>query len=374
LYVHNGTLFAVPFDLDRLEASGDAAPVVDSIASTPTAAGINGTGQFAVSNAGTLVYLPGTVANERISPIEWIDRMGNVSSMRMMPSLWHDLVFAPDSRRLAITIDAGLQSDVWIYDWARDTMSRLTFDGAEKLSAAWTPDGRRIAFATRRLTGESTLYWQHADGTGEAQRLTMSAIAQVPTSWHPSGRFLAFVENTRASNLDIFILPMEGDETSGWKPGKPIPLVNGPGNEVDGIFSPDGRWIAYSSTESGQSEVYVRPFPGPGGRWQLSTGGGAHPAWSRARHELFYETFDEHVMVVPYTVNGESLIGEKPHLWSDQRLVPRPGGRHAFDVHPDGERIAGAVARETTTLKQDKVVWVSRFFDELRALAPVGKR
>jgi serine/threonine-protein kinase len=263
---------------------------------------------------------------------------------------------------------------VWIYDWARDTMSRLTFDGAEKLSAVWTPDGRRIAFASRSLTGESTLYWQQADGTGDAQRLTTSAIAQVPTSWHPSGRFLAFVENNRATNLDIFILPMEGDEASGWKPGKPIPLVNGPGNEVDGMFSPDGRWIAYSSTDSGQSEVYVRPFPGPGGRWQLSTGGGAHPTWSRARRELFYETFDEHVMVVPYTVTGESLIGEKPHLWSDQRLVPRPGGRRAFDVHPDGERIAGAVAREITTLKQDKVVLVSQFFDELRALAPAGKR
>jgi WD40-like Beta Propeller Repeat len=161
LFVRSGTLFAVPFDLARLEISGDPVPVLDGLASTPTAAGVNGTGQFAVSDVGTLVYLPGGAAVERVLPVNRIDRTGKVTSLRATPSLWRDLRFAPDGRRLAMSIqDSSTQSDVWIYEWRRDAMSRLTFDPADDIAPVWTPDGQRIAFASRRgdPNGPANLY------------------------------------------------------------------------------------------------------------------------------------------------------------------------------------------------------------------------
>src|SRR5262249_5231793 len=151
---------------------------------------------------------------------------------------------------------------------ARDTLTRLTFDPALDQKPIWTSDGRRITFASQRNGGAYNLYWQRADGTGDVQRLTRNNAGQFPGSWHPSGRFLAFNESTQKTAQDLMILPMEGDEASGWRPGKPTVFSNGPFNEVEPVFSPDGRWLAYQSDESGRFEVYVRPFPGAGGKWQ----------------------------------------------------------------------------------------------------------
>src|SRR5262249_2854971 len=141
---------------------------------------------------------------------------------------------------------------------------------------------------------------------------------------------------------DLMILPIEGDEKSGWKPGKPSVFLNTPANEYEPMFSPDGRWIAYISNESGVNEAFVRPFPGPGGKWQISTGGGVEAAWSRTRSELLYRGFDQRIMVVPYTVEGDSFKADKPRLWSEQPIQPRPRLR-SFDLHPDGERVAVGV-------------------------------
>ena len=201
----------------------------------------------------------------------------------------------------------------------------------------------------------NNLYWQRADGTGGVQRLTESQNPQYPASWHPSGKFLAFTENpiqrVGATGSDVWILPMEGDETSGWKPGKPTVFLNGLFAEDEPMFSPDGRWLAYSSNESGRFEVYVRPFPGPGGRWLISTSGGIFPTWSRKRSELFYSNTE---------------------LWSEAHFTPRPRQR-GFDVHPDGDRFALAPFVEPTTTRQDKVVFIFNFFDELRRIAPSTK-
>lgn len=239
----------------------------------------------------------------------------------------------------------------------------------------WTPDGRRIAFSSGR-DAAANLYWQRADGSGEAQRLTHSKTNQYPASWHPTGRFLAFIEQTAQSGWDIAILPMEGDEATGWKPGKATAFLNSPFIESQPGFSPDGRWLAYRSNESGREEVYVRPFPGPGGKWQVSTDGGGNPTWSRVRRELFYGTADGHIMVVPYIVDGDSFRAEKPRLWAEGVFKLRSRGipHRDFDLHPDGQRFALAAAAETqSTSKQDKVVLIFNFFEELRRIAPVGK-
>jgi serine/threonine-protein kinase len=173
------------------------------------------------------------------------------------------------------------------------------------------------------------------------------------------------------------ILPLEGDEASGWKPGRPTVFLGSAAREQEPMFSPDGRWIAYASNESGQFEVYVRPFPGPGGKWQISTGGGSTATWSPTRHELFYATADQRIMVSAYTVEGDSFGAEKPQLWSQGRYVgrlPRIASVRSFDVHPDGQRFALAKVPETqTAAKEDKVVFIFNFFDELRRLAPTKK-
>jgi len=369
VYIHAGTLFAAPFDLDRLEVTGQPVPVLEGVTSNSA----SGSAQFAVSATGTLVYLPGQSTSAGV-PIHWMNREGKTTPLRATPANWLNLQFAPDGRRLALQIDDG-QNDVWVYEWAGDTLTRLTFDPAADTKPVWTSDSRRIVFASDRADKSTpNLYWQRADGTGDAQRLTESKNPQVPASWHPSGKFLAFEEINPQTGFDLMILPMEGDEASGWKPGKPTVFLNGPFYEREPMFSPDGRWLAYWSNETGRQEVYVRPFPGPGSGWQISTGGGTYPTWSRTRHELFYGTPSTQIMVAAFTVEGDSFRAEKPRLWSDGRFVVR-GLNRMFDLHPDGERFALAPATQTSgSAKQDHVTFIFNFFDELRRLAPTGRR
>jgi eukaryotic-like serine/threonine-protein kinase len=290
-----------------------------------------------------------------------------------MSASWGNPRFAPDGRRLAFDIFDGKQTDVWVYEWARDALSRLTFDLTSE-KPVWTPDGRRITFTSTRgrSVADVNLYWQRADGTGDVQRLTDSKNPQFPGSWHPSGKFLAFMERSPQTNGDLMILPMDGDETSGWKPGKPTVFLNSPSSEQDPMFSPDGRWLAYFSNEAGQAQMYVRPFPGPGGQRLISTDGGVNPTWSRIRQELFYGALDQRIMVASYSVDGESFRAEKPRLWSEARLELR--GRRSFDLHSDGERVAleAAPPKTQSAAKQDKLVFIFNFFDELRRIAPAA--
>jgi WD40 repeat protein len=360
VYVHDGTLFAAPFDLDRLEVTGQPLPALEGVASNS----ITGGAQFSVSDTGSLVFLPGPMKGIGI-PLEWMTHDGTTTPLRLTAANWFNPRFSPDGRRLALQIkDAA--SNIWIYEWERGTLTRLT-SAALDSTPVWTPDGQRIVFAsTREDSSTRNLYWQRADGTGEAQRLTQSKNPQEPGSWHPSGRFLAFEEN-----LKLMILPMQGDDSSGWKAGTPYPFSNSPFRETEPMFSPDGRWLAYMSDESGHIEVHVRPFPGPGGKWQISTGGGFQPTWSAARHELFFG-LNGQIMVTAFSVEGDSFRAEKPRLWAEGRYQTR-GTVRMFDLHPDGQRLALARASVTPIgEKLDKVVFVFNFFDELRRLTGPG--
>ncbi len=365
VYMHKGTLFAVPFDLDRLEVTGQPVPALDNVMSNATM----GSAQFAVSAGGTLVYLAGRSTGAGI-PIHWMDRQGTTTPLRVTPANWFDLHFSPDGRRLAMAIVEGI-SDIWVYELARDTLTRLTSDPVNAVAPVWTPDGRRIAFAsTRADTSTFNLYWQRTDGTGDAQRLTESKNQQYPGSWHPNGSWLAFYEQNPTTGWDLMILPMEGEDVSGWRPGKPVALLNSPDAEQGPSFSPDGRWLAYSSFETGRNEIYVRPFPGPGGKTQISSGGGVFSTWSRTKHEIFYGTLDKHIMVAGYSVEGDSFGAEKPQLWSEARYVADRPWR-PFDLHPDGERFAIAPELPATgSTNQGKVVLTFNFLDELRRIAP----
>jgi len=372
VYIHEGTLFAVPFDKDRLEVTGPPAPVVEGVSNTTSGGGA----RFGFSTSGTFVYLPGeSAAGRRALSIQWLDREGRTSPLRAVPADYNNLHFSPDGNRLAMDINDGKQDDIWVYEWARDTLSRLPFDAANDTYPTWTPDGRSIAFAsTRADKTAANLYWQRADGTGEMERLTESKNNQYPSSWHPSGKFLAFQEINPQTQGDIMILEMEGDLASGWKPGKPKVFLGSPFNDVGPVFSPDGRWLAYFSTESGRFEVYVRPFPGPGGKWQISNAGGYRPMWSPKRQELFYRTQDNKIMVSAYSVSGDAFRADKPQLWSPGQFTnPRIG--QSFHLHPDGQRFAVLKAvEEQADVKRDKLVFIFNFFDELRRIAPAGKR
>jgi serine/threonine protein kinase/Tol biopolymer transport system component len=366
IYIHNGTLFAAPFDPERLELRGPAVPALEGVMSNA----ITGGAQFAVSDNGTLVYLPGQSTGGGIR-LEWMDRMGRTTTLRATLANWFTPAFAPDGGRLAMEIRNGpAQGAIWVYEPARDTMTRLTTSSARDSSPTWTPDGLRIAFASDRASGATpNLYWMPADGTGEPDRLTTSKNAQRPASWHPSGRFLAFEEMNPLTMMNIMILPLER-EGAGWKAGAAKAFVHSANMDVDPRFSPDGRWLAYASLESpGHPDVFVQPFPGPGARVQVSVGGGAMPVWSRTKPELLYG-LDGQIMAVSYSTDGGTFRVSKPRVWSPGRYQTR-GEFRMFDLHPDGERVALAPAAESPTReRQDSAVFVFNFFDELRRLSP----
>jgi dipeptidyl aminopeptidase/acylaminoacyl peptidase len=362
LYVHAGTLWAARFDLDRSAVSGPPVPVIEGVTSNAA----NGSAQLTVSVGGTLAYLPGEGTSG--VPIHWMDRDGTTTPLRSTPANWTALRFAPDGNRLALQINmVGAGADVWVYEWARDLLTHLISDPGNRANPVWTPDGRRIVFgAAPENQGTQNLYWQRADGVGDSQRLTESAYGHVPGSWHPNGKFLAFAELNPQTNFDLLILPMEGDEASGWKPGKPTDFLKSRFDEREPMFSPDGRWIAYQSNESGRHEVYVRPYPGPGSKLQISTDGGVFPTWSRTGRELFFGTTTEQIMVSAYEVEGDTFRVEKPRLWSDARYRPR-GPFRPFDVHPDGQRFALSPAAPIPTgARHDHITVIFNVFDELR--------
>jgi serine/threonine-protein kinase len=366
LYARDGTLFGMPFDVTRLETTGVPVPIVNALASIPQA----GAADFAVSHTGTLAYAPGeNLSNGR--SLAWLERGGSMTPARETPSDWSDLRVSPDGKRFALTLRNGPNADIWVDEWATDAMSRLTFEPVSNSAPIWSPDGRHIAFASKRADKQTyNIYLQRADGGGEAQRLTDSKSHQIPASWHPSGAFIAFAEQHPGMDFDLMVAPMVRDSGGTWKAGTPRAWLQSPALEQDPQFSPDGKWIAYFSDETGKPEVFVRPFPGPGGKWQVSNGGGNYAAWSRTRPELYYSSLDQHIIAVPYRVDGESFSAGKPELWAPTTFAPGPYRR--MDLHPDGKRFVIGKLPENADAK-NRLVLVFNFFEELRRLAPATK-
>jgi serine/threonine-protein kinase len=362
VFMHSGTLFAVPFDLDRLEVTGPPVPALESVMSNS----IIGGAQFSVSSGGRLLYLSGPSVGGAL-PLHLIDGLGAASALKTPPGNWLDPRFSPDGGKLAMEIrDTG--SDIWVLDLARDTFARITTTPALESAPAWTSDGRRLAFGATAEQPGINIYWTAADGSGPIERLTTSAKQQQPSSWHPSGTFLAFDEQAAATDSDVMILPMAGSDAAGWKPGTPMAFANGPGRQTDAMFSPDGKWLAYGSMETGQSEVFVRPFPGPGPRYQVSIGGGSLPVWSRASSELFYG-LNGSILVTEFTVAGGAFRSGKPRQWTEERFQFR-GANRMYDLHRDGKRIALApIPKSPPNVGRDSVVMIFNFFEELRRLS-----
>ncbi len=368
LYMHDGTLFAIAFDSKKLEETGSPVPLFSGIASDPGDA----SAQFSIAENGTFAYVPGESRIQLVA-IYWMDREGRFTPLRGTPGNYFTPTFSPDGKHLAVAISDGTKSDVWVYDLARDTLVRLTFNG-NNLGPIWTPDGQRVTYLHLEKAGVGDIYWTRADGGGTPLRLTEMNSIVYPDSWHPSGNLLAFDKTMPEVHASTFLLAVEGNDKQGWKGGEIKPLLSSSFTEFDPAFSPDGRWLAYGSNESGTFEVYVRQFPGPGGKWQVSSGGGGrYPKWSRTGKELFYRTTDNRIMVVPYSISGESFLPGKSELWSPGQFSQRLGTAN-FDLAPDGKRF---VVLKTPPPKEGesggKFSLIFDFFDELQSKAPQKK-
>jgi len=365
VYVNKATLFAIPFDLDKLETRGTAVPVLDDVAYLSQL----GTGQFDFSRTGTMVYRRSSGgASARMATLHWVDPTGKKEVLLAKPGVYANPSLSPDGKRVALMIGEGASSDVWVYDPQRDAMTRLTFGGGEYLYPIWSPDGQYVAFGRVRSGG---IFQTRADGAGQPQALTQSKSTQAPSGFTPDGKRLAYMDDA-GGKLQIWTVPL-GDQGGQLKAGKPEQFLKSSFRDGVPTFSPDGRWLAYVSNESGKYEVYVRAFPSPnsgqGGKWQISNSGTTSAArWSRNGHDLLYQSGDQ-IMAVSYTVKGDTFVPDKPRVW-----IAKLGGTE-WDLAPDGKRVAVLTPVESAeaSKQEHEVVFLENFFDELRRRVPTGK-
>ncbi len=361
LYAHGGTLYGVRFDLDRMETVGQSVPVIDKVV---TSTGTGGA-QFSFANSGTLAYIRGDSSGADGS-IYWMTTDGKTSALKAAPGAWGNPSFSPDGKLLAMQRTYGSHDQIALYDWTNDRLTQLTFDPANHRFPVWTPDGQRIIYSSDAgHPGVQNIYWQRANGSGPADRLTDSPKNQVATSIDARGSIL-FTE-LGGTLGDVWILPRQAN----GQPGAPRLLLNTPGFETHGSFSPDGRWIAYMSSEQGAFDVYVRKSEGVGGPWRVSTAGGAHPTWSKNSQELLY-VIDDQIMTVKYRVKGDAFEPERPRAWAPVRYATA-GPTRKYAIHPDGKRVVVATPDTSATAKYDTVTFVFNFFDELKRLLPPGR-
>ena len=362
VYINKGTLFALPFDPDKLEVRGMPSPVLEEVAYTPT----GGSAQFDFSRNGTLVYRSGGATQDNLVTVQWLDASGKTQPLLSKPGGYERPRLSPDGERLAL--DDG--SDIWVYEARRDTMTRLTFGAGRSIAPVWSRDGRYIAF-----NGPGGIFWVRPDGSAKPQLLLADKIQAVPFSFAPDGKRLAYNEVNPATAYDLATVTVESD-VAGLRAGKPETFLKTSADERHPAFSSDGRWLAYTSSESGRYEVYVRAFPDKGGKWQISNAGGAYPIWSSNGRELFFRSEDNRIMVATYAAKTDSFVPNRPRVWSDIRLANFGAiGVSNYDVAPDGKHIAALIPVESPEAQQTQshVIFLENFSDELQRKVPAGK-
>jgi serine/threonine-protein kinase len=357
IYAQEGTLMAVPFDSQRLMATGAPAPVVEGVLQSAT----SGAAQYSLSATGSLVYVRGDVQSA-LRRLVWVARNGAEQIITAPPRTYLFPRVSPDGGRIAVGISEH-ETHLWLYDLARETLTRLTFEGTINHNPAWTPDGKRIAFNSDK-EGTTNIYWQLADGSGGLERLTTSQNSNVPMSWTPDGQLLAFMESNPTTGADIWVLRISDR--------KPQPFLQTPFNESVPRFSPDGHWLAYISNESGRYEVYVQPYPGPGGKWQISTEGGTEPTWNHNGRELFYRNGDKMMAVDIATRSG--FAAGKPRMLFEGRYERSPATSPNYDVSPDGQRFLMLKPSEQEASAPTQINVVLNWFEELKRRVPAEKK
>jgi serine/threonine-protein kinase len=363
VYGYAGTLRAVRFDPSRLEVLSDPVPVVERAMITA-----QGAAEFALSPTGSLVYVPGNVNVEPPRSLVWINRQGKEETINAPLRSYASARISPDGTRVALEI-RDQEYNIWIWDLARRTLTRLTDGHSLDMSPVWTPDSARIIYRSAR-DGIGNLYRQAANNTGAVERLTMSLNAQFPTSISPDGTHLVFGESTASTSEDILMMTMDDKRAT-------EPRIHTKSREFNPEISPNGRWIAYESNESGTNQVYVRPFPNvDAGSWHVSTGPiCSRPLWARNGRELFYlDDALNRLMVVPVQADGETFRMGSPVKVFDYPLVVSSYSTRSFDISPDGQRflvIKGATNDQSSTASPASMVVVVNWLEELKQRVPV---
>jgi serine/threonine-protein kinase len=351
LFPRENTLFAVPFDLDRLEVAGPEVAVLQGVRVEN-----GGALQADVSRDGLLVYAPGdeVIGTELV----WVNRQGVLESAYEERRVYYAPRISPDGQRVAVQINDDARTGIWILDLGVGSL-RLLATPADARNPLWTNDGQRVAFGSGS-SGAYLIQWAAADGSGEVETLIQSNNPIVPEAFSRDGTQLVFREDS--PNLSLFVSEL-ADE------GSRTPFLATEASETAATLSHNGKWLAYDSDSSGIREVYVRPFPGPGGNTLISTSGGRSPVWGPDDTELFYWTHDERQMMVvslqiePFLVLGKAPLLDTARFWNVDY-------RAHYDVHPDGQRFL--MLAESENESRPRINVVLNWFEELRRLVPTG--
>jgi serine/threonine protein kinase/Tol biopolymer transport system component len=351
LFTRQGTLMAQPFDAARLELEGEPVPVAQGIQFGALVA----RGAFSASDNGVLAYRSGGTAPPLT--LVWVSRNGTEQGLSAPAHNYVLPRLSPDGHRVAAGIEEA-ENQIWLYDLSRDALTRLTFEGKTNVDPIWTPDGKRIVFKGEK----DHIFWQAADGSGAAEDLISGELSpnNVPGSMSPDGQELALVEDRAVRK--IWIMPL--------KDRIPHMFDDSPQYETSPEFSPDGRWIVYASNESGRYEIYVRPYPGPGGKWQISTEGGTEPVWNPKGRELFFRN-GQKMMAVNYTAQP-MFSADKPKMLFEGSYVLTPRSFPDYDVSPDGQRFLMLKAPEQAQAPAPINV-VLNWYEELKQKTASGK-
>jgi Tol biopolymer transport system component len=342
-FVRDGTLMAQPFDADAIEFSDDPFPVAQEVGTTGF-----GLAHFSASQNGVMIY---RVGGSSVDELVWCDRTGREVSRVGEPADYIDPALSPDERRLAIEVNEGGRTDIWVLDMTRDIRSRFTFDPADDWDPIWSPDGGRVVFGSDR-SSEGDLFTKSSSGAGNVDSLLHSDDPKAACDWSRDGRFIAYAQFNSANGWDIWVADASGRSD-------PVAFLTSQSHEVQAVFSPDGRWLAYTSNESGRWEVYVRSYPGGGGKWQVSNRGGYEPKWRGDGGELFYISPDRRMMSVDVSA-GDTFEATIPKPLFDAPVDTDPNTRNRYVVTRDGQRflfvsplVSGALSPTTVVVNWD---------------------
>jgi Tol biopolymer transport system component len=326
LFIREGTLFAQRFDSSNGDLAVDPVPIADSMA-IDRRFGASG---FSISETGMLAFR--TAGGTGRQQLAWFDRAGNeVGRVGAPDENVLNLNLSPDGRRVAVNRSVQGNADIWLIETARGVLSRFTFDAGSDIYPIWSPDGTRILFSSSRQ-GIYNIYQKSSSGAGNEKLLLESSLNMFPNDVSSDGRFLLYLQADEKTRPDLWVLPLSGER-------KPFPFINTPFDERNGQFSANAQWVAYESNESGQSEIYVQSFPGPGGKRQVSAGGGTESRWRGDGKELFYIALDGKLMAVPIQSAGQTMEAGTPLALFQTRIVRRPVPQKSqYAVRPDGQR------------------------------------
>jgi serine/threonine-protein kinase len=359
VYARAGALMAVPFDLTRLQLRGSPVPVRQGVVTTVAT---SGGAEYDVADTGMLAYVPGnTRPPERT--LVWVDRQGLSKELPAPVNSYLTPRISPDGKKLVVQIFSAGSEDLWIYDFSRNTLMRLTFSGGGGSAAPlWTPDSRKVIYRSR--VPNLTFREKAADGSGAEETLFGKELEDpgaTPSTVSPDGKTLLFGRRNETGAIGINSISLDGS-------AKVQPLMQSTFNQSSARFSPDGHWIVYSSSESGRDEIYVQPYPGPGGKWLISAEGGSYPLWARSGREIFFRNEDK-LMVVPVETQPTFKAGTPRLLFRGGNYVMLQN----YDVAPDGQHFL-MIREKDAPPSSKEVSIVLHWTDELKRITPAAKK